>query len=186
MCAPKAVFGVTFLFFPFLPVPSISSSQAHKPCLMLLRATFWPSNSPLRHVPHSLVPQMPPYTFESFTYNECTFNLICEVWVWLLLICQTPFSHRLGPNSSHATPIQRNWNISNIFHNCQSPISSFSPPGSESNYAGFIFDGNFSKPGLARHQIKWKFVISFKYAKAFRICRSIQGPKYEQVMKFSA
>ena len=62
----------------------------------------------------------------------------------------------------------------------------FQPPGSESNYAGFIFGGNFSKPGLARHQIKWKFVISFKYAKAFRIFRSIQGPKYEQVMKFPA
>lgn len=187
MCAPKAAFGVTFLFFPFLPVPSVSSSQAHKPCLMLLRATFWPSNSPLRHPSFSGATNASLHLWIShvqWTYIQA--NMWSLGLAALLLICQTPFSHRLGPNSSHATPIQRNWNISNIFHNCQSPISSFSPPGSESNYAGFIFDGNFSKPGLARHQIKWKFVISFKYAKAFRICRSIQGPKYEQVMKFSA
>ena len=106
-----------------------SSSQPHKPCLMLLRATFWPSNSPLRHPSFSGATNA---TLHLWIFHvQCTSymqaKLICGIWVWLLLICQTPFSHRLGPNSSHATPIQRNWNISNIFHNCQSPISSFSP-----------------------------------------------------------
>ena len=181
MCAPKAAFGVTFLFFPFLPVPSISSSQAQALSYVAARHILAFQLS----LETSLILWCHKYLLTPLNLSR-KFKLICGGWVWLLLICQTPFSHRLGPNSSHATPIQRNWNISNIFHNCQSPISSFSPPGSESNYAGFIFDGNFSKPGLARHQIKWKFVISFKYAKAFRICRSIQGPKYEQVMKFSA
>ena len=127
MCPPKAVFGVTFLFFPFLPVPSISVVPSLTSPVLCCCAPHFGLRTLPWDIPHSLVPQMPPYTCESFTYNERIFKLICGVWVWLHLICQTPFSHRLGPDSSHATPIQRNWNISNIFHNCQSPISSFSP-----------------------------------------------------------
>ena len=41
----------------------------------------------------------------------------------------------------------------------------------ESNYS-IHFREYFSNQGFARHQIKWKFVISFKYAKAFRIAKA--------------
>ena len=122
MCAPKAAFGVTFLFFPFLPVPSISSSQAQALSYVAARHILAFQLS----LETSLILWCHKYLLTPLNLSR-KFKLICGGWVWLLLNCQTPFSHRLGPNSSHATPIQRNWNISNIFHNCQSPISSFSP-----------------------------------------------------------
>ena len=83
----------------------------------------------------------------------------------------SPIRSRLFTCHPNSTKLEYFQHISQL----SKPDLLFQPPGSESNYAGFIFDGNFSKPGLARHQIKWKFVISFKYAKAFRIAKAFRG-----------
>ena len=162
-----------------------SSSQAHKPCLMLLRATFWPSNSPLRHPSFSGATNA---SLHLWIFHVQWTYIQANMWSLGLAAFDlpnpffSPIRSQLFTCHPNSTKLEYFQHISQL----SKPDLLFQPPGSESNYAGFIFDGNFSKPGLARHQIKWKFVISFKYAKAFRIFRSIQGPKYEQVMKFSA
>ena len=159
------------IFSPFL----FPGSQA----LCRAAATFWPWDIAHFSLPHPLPTTHPP------KHPPPPFLLLITESFWnsffLTLNCFQPFP---SPSSSPVvwTKLENFKHISQL----SMPDLLFQPPGSESNYAGFIFGGNFSKPGLARHQIKWKFVISFKYAKAFRICRSIQGPKYEQVMKFSA
>ena len=151
---------VSHFYFFLFPVPRLPSPCVHPRHILALR-----HRSLFLAAPPSYTPLHPLNPFSASHHP---------------IFLEPFFSPPIASNSSHAKhfplppSFEQNWKISNIFHNCQCPISSFSPPALNQIMRGFIFDGNFSKPGLARHQIKWKFVISFKYAQAFRICQRIQ------------
>ena len=157
---------VSHFYFFLFPVPRLPSPCVHPRHILALRHRSLFLAAPPSYTPLPPPPQ-PLFCFSSPNlFGTLFFSLNC----FQLFPCQT-----LPLLSSLPSPsFEQNWKISNIFHNCQCPISSFSPPALNQIMRGFIFDGNFSKPGLARHQIKWKFVISFKYAQAFRICQRIQ------------